>query len=159
MTEVILRSPSKLSLHLKITCQISGWNGLRQATLLTNFDIFQLKPAVELSLLILWPALAESELSVISEETYNDERLDNNSHQNTNKRDYKSKRYKLFKFISKHTLNIVYGILGSIVASALTGAIYSIVNITGTDIEKTNKPTNSLTNINFTTNSGTRAQY
>ena len=118
---------------------------------MANFGIFQQKPA-ELSLLILWPALAESELSVNSEETYNNEELDDNSHQNTNNRNYKSK--KLLKFISKHTLNILYGILGSIVASALTGAIYSIVNITGTGIEMTNKPTND--NL---TNSGTRAQY
>ena len=118
---------------------------------MANFGIFQQKPA-ELLLLILWPALAESELSVNSEETYNNEELDNNSHQNTNNRNYKSK--KLLKFISKHTLNILYGILGSIVASALTGAIYSIVNITGTGIEMTNKPTND--NL---TNSGTRSQY
>ena len=159
MTKVKVRSASKLSLCLKITCHISSQIGLIQATLLANFDIFQLKPAAELSLLILRPALAESKLSVNPKETYNNEELDDNLHQNTNKRDYKNKKYKLFKFISKHTLNIVYGILGSIVASALTGAIYSIVNITGTDIEKTNKPTNSLTNINFTTNSGTRAQY
>ena len=94
----------------------------------------------------------ESELSVNSEETYNNEELDDNSHQNTNNRNYKSK--KLLKFISKHTLNILYGILGSIVASALTGAIYSIVNITGTGIEMTNKATND--NL---TNSGTRTQY
>ena len=118
---------------------------------MANFGIFQQKPA-ELSLLILWPALAESELTVNSEETYNNEELDDNSHQNINNRNYKSK--KLLKFISKHTLNILYGILGSIVASALTGAIYSIVNITGTGIEMTNKPTND--NL---TNSGTRAQY
>ena len=32
------------------------------------------------------------------------------------------------KLISKHTLTILYGILGSIVATALTGAIYSIIN-------------------------------
>ena len=113
-----------------------------------------------MSILIIWLALAESELSVNSEETYNNEELDDNSNQNSNNRNYKSKKYKLLKFISKHTLNILYGILGSIVASALTGAIYSIVNITGTGIEMTNKPTNNnLTNINFTTNSGTRAQY
>ena len=120
---------------------------------MAHFGIFQQKPA-ELSLLILWPALAESELSVNSEETYNNEELDDNSHQNTNDRNHKSKKYKLLKFISKHTLNILYGILGSIVASALTGAIYSIVNITGTGIEMKNKPTND--NL---TNSGTRAQY
>ena len=114
---------------------------------MANFGIFQQKPA-ELSLLILWLALAESEPTVNSEETYNNEELDDNSHQNTNNRNYKSK--KLLKFISKHTLNILYGILGSIVASALTGAIYSIVNITGTGIEMTNK----LTNDNLT-NSGT----
>ena len=118
---------------------------------MAHFGIFQQKPA-ELSLLILWPALAESELSVNSEETYNNEELDDNSHQNTNNRKYKSK--KLLKFISKHTLNILYGILGSIVASALTGAIYSIVNITGTGIEMKNKPTND--NL---TNSGIGAQY
>ena len=124
---------------------------------MANFGIFQQKPA-ELSLLILWPALAESELSVNSEEICNDEELDDNSHRNNNDRNNKSK--KLWKFISKHTLNILYGILGSIVASALTGAIYSIVNITGTDIEMTNKPANNnLTNLTFTTNSGTRAQY
>ena len=53
-------------------------------------------------------------------------------------------------------MNILYGILGSIVASALTGAIYSIVNITGTDVEMTNNYTNNnLTDINLTTNSGT----
>ena len=64
------------------------------------------------------------------------------------------------KFSIMHTLNILYGILGGIVTFALTGAIYSIVNITGTGIEMTNKPTNNnLTNINFTINSGTRAQY
>ena len=98
----------------------------------------------------------ESGLSVNSEETYNNEELDDNSHQNTNDRNHKSKKYKLLKFISKHTLNILYGILGSIVASALTGAIYSIVNITGNGIEMTNNTTNNnLTNINFTTNSGT----
>ena len=121
---------------------------------LTCFDV------ADLSILILWPALVESELSVNSEETYINEELEDNSHQNTNKRDYKSKKYKILKFISQHTLNILYGILGSIVASALTGAIYSIVNITGTDIEMTNKPANNnLTNLTFTTNSGTRAQY
>ena len=126
---------------------------------MANFGIFQQKPA-DLSILILWPALVESELSGNSEETYINEELDDNSHQNTNKRDYKSKKYKILKFISQHTLNILYGILGSIVASALTGAIYSIVNITGTDIEMTNKPANNnLTNLTFTTNSGTRAQY
>ena len=38
------------------------------------------------------------------------------------------------KFIGKHTLNIIYGILGSIVASALTGAIYSIIS-SGSDTE------------------------
>ena len=98
----------------------------------------------------------ESGLSVNSEETYINEELDDNSHQNTNDRNHKSKKYKLLKFISKHTLNILYGILGSIVASALTGAIYSIVNITGNGIEMTNNTTNNnLTNINFTTNSGT----
>ena len=97
----------------------------------------------------------ESGISVNSDETYNNEELDDNSHQNTNDRNHKSKKYKLLKFISKHTLNILYGILGSIVASALTGAIYSIVNITGTGIEMTNKPTNN----NLTINSGTRAQY
>ena len=32
------------------------------------------------------------------------------------------------KLISKHTLTILYGILGSIVATALTGAIYSIID-------------------------------
>ena len=102
-----------------------------------------------------WPS-TESGLSVNSEETYNNEELDDNSHQNTNDRNHKSKKYKLLKFISKHTLNILYGILGSIVASALTGAIYSIVNITGNGIEMTNNTTNNnLTNINFTTNSGT----
>ena len=120
---------------------------------MANFGIFQQKPA-DLSILILWPALVESELSGNSEETYINEELDDNLHQNTNKRDYKSKKYKILKFISQHTLNILYGILGSIVASALTGAIYSIVNITGTGIEMTNKATND--NL---TNSGTRAQY
>ena len=120
---------------------------------MANFGIFQQKPA-DLSILILWPALVESELSGNSEETYINEELDDNSHQNTNKRDYKSKKYKILKFISQHTLNILYGILGSIVASALTGAIYSIVNITGTGIEMTNKATND--NL---TNSGTRTQY
>ena len=35
---------------------------------------------------------------------------------------------KFFKFIRKQAVNIFYGILGSIVASALSGAIYSIVN-------------------------------
>ena len=34
----------------------------------------------------------------------------------------------VLELISKHTLNIIYGILGSIVATALTGAIYSIIN-------------------------------
>ena len=102
----------------------------------------------------------ESGLSVNSEETYINEELDDNSHQNTNDRNHKSKKYKLLKFISKHTLNILYGILGSIVASALTGAIYSIVNITGTGIEMRNNTTNNnLTNINFTTNSGTSSGY
>ena len=43
------------------------------------------------------------------------------------------------KFIGKHTLNIVYGILGSIVASALTGAIYSIIN-SGSDKGMTPRP-------------------
>ena len=42
----------------------------------------------------------------------------------------------VLKLISKHTLNIVYGILGSIVATALTGAIYSIIN-SGSDKGKT----------------------
>jgi hypothetical protein len=112
-----------------------------------------------LTLLILYPDLAESGLSVNSEETYNDEELDDNSHRNNNDRNNKSKKYKLLKFISKHTLNILYGILGSIVASALTGAIYSIVNITGTGIEMTNNTTNNnLTNINITTNSGTSSE-
>ena len=43
---------------------------------------------------------------------------------------------KVLKVISKHTLNIIYGILGSIVATALTGAIYSIFN-SGSDNGKT----------------------
>ena len=43
---------------------------------------------------------------------------------------------KVLKVISKHTLNIIYGILGSIVATALTGAIYSIIN-SGSDKGKT----------------------
>ena len=50
------------------------------------------------------------------------------------------------KFIGKHTLNIVYGILGSIVASALTGAIYSIIT-SGSDTENSSETfftTNSL---------------
>ena len=65
---------------------------------------------------------------------------------------------KVLKVISKHTLNIIYGILGSIVATALTGAIYSIINsgkdtetmsetfFDGIDTEITTKPTitNSL---------------
>jgi hypothetical protein len=42
----------------------------------------------------------------------------------------------VLKLISKHTLNIIYGILGSIVATALTGAIYSIIN-SGSDKGKT----------------------
>ena len=41
------------------------------------------------------------------------------------------------KFIGKHTLNIVYGMLGSILASALTGAIYSIIS--GSDTENTSE--------------------
>ena len=39
------------------------------------------------------------------------------------------------KLISKHTLTILYGILGSIVATALTGAIYSIID-SESDTEK-----------------------
>ena len=61
------------------------------------------------------------------------------------------------KFIGKHTLNIVYGMLGSILASALTGAIYSIINsgkdtntmsetfFDGIDTEITTEPT--ITNL------------
>ena len=52
------------------------------------------------------------------------------------------------KFIGKHTLNIVYGMLGSILASALTGAIYSI--ITGSDTENSSETfftTRSITGI------------
>ena len=45
----------------------------------------------------------------------------------------------VLKLISKHTLNIIYGILGSIVATALTGAIYSIIN-SGSDKGMTPRP-------------------
>ena len=41
---------------------------------------------------------------------------------------------KVLKLIRKHTLNIIYGILGSIVATALSGAVYSIINL-GSDTE------------------------
>ena len=53
------------------------------------------------------------------------------------------------KLISKHTVNIIYGILGSIVASALTGAIYSIIN-SGSDTKNTSETfftTRSITGI------------
>ena len=53
------------------------------------------------------------------------------------------------KFISNHTVNIIYGILGSIVASALTGAIYSIIN-SGSDTKNTSETfftTRSITGI------------
>jgi hypothetical protein len=53
------------------------------------------------------------------------------------------------KFIGKHTLTIVYGILGSILASALTGAIYSIIS-SGSDTENTSETfftTKSITGI------------
>ena len=55
--------------------------------------------------------------------------------------DGKSRFFELpsaLKWISKHTLNIIYGILGSIVATALTGAIYSIIN-SGSDTENTSE--------------------
>lgn len=79
------------------------------------------------------------------------------------------------KLISKHTLNIIYGILGSIVATALTGAVYSIINsgsdtnnmsetfFTGIGTEITTKPT--ITNllhsssIQPTTNLGTQGLH
>ena len=81
------------------------------------------------------------------------------------------------KLISKHTLTILYGILGSIVATALTGAIYSIIDlesdtenmseaffttrsITGIDTKITTEPniTDSLHSsiIQPTTNLGTQ---
>ena len=81
------------------------------------------------------------------------------------------------KLISKHTLTILYGILGSIVATALTGAIYSIIDsesdtenmseaffttrsITGISTKITTEPniTNSLHSsiIQPTTNLGTQ---
>ena len=41
---------------------------------------------------------------------------------------------KVLKLIRKYTLNIIYGILGSIVATALSGAVYSIINL-GSDTE------------------------
>ena len=41
---------------------------------------------------------------------------------------------KVLKLIRMHTLNIIYGILGSIVATALSGAVYSIINL-GSDTE------------------------
>ena len=84
------------------------------------------------------------------------------------------------KLISKHTLNIGYGILGSIVATALTGAIYSIINsgsdtenmsetffttrsITGIDTKITKEPTiTNLLNssiIQPTTNLGTQGLH
>ena len=53
------------------------------------------------------------------------------------------------KLISKHTVNIIYGILGSIVASALTGAIYSIIS-SGSDTKNTSETfftTRSITGI------------
>ena len=50
----------------------------------------------------------------------------------------------VLKLISKHTLNIIYGILGSIVGTALTVAVYSIVN-SGSDTEITTEPT--ITNL------------
>ena len=40
----------------------------------------------------------------------------------------------VLKLIRKHTLNIIYGILGSIMATALSGAVYSIINL-GSDTE------------------------
>ena len=42
------------------------------------------------------------------------------------------------KLVSKHALTLVYGILGSIVATALTGAIYSIID-SGSDTENMNE--------------------
>ena len=66
--------------------------------------------------------------------------------------DGKPKVFKLpraLKFIGKHTLTIVYGILGSILASALTGAIYSIIS-SGSDTENTSETfftTKSITGI------------
>ena len=44
------------------------------------------------------------------------------------KENQQSCQSKLFKVLSRQAVNILYGILGSIVASALSGAIYSIVN-------------------------------
>ena len=58
-------------------------------------------------------------------------------------------RPRALKFIGKHTLTIVYGILGSILASALTGAIYSIIS-SGSDTENTSETfftTKSITGI------------
>ena len=84
------------------------------------------------------------------------------------------------KLISKHTLTILYGILGSIVATALTGAIYSIIDsesdtenmsetffttrsITGIATKITTEPTitNSLHSsiTQPTTNSGTQGLH
>ena len=44
------------------------------------------------------------------------------------KENQKTLRSKIIKVLSRQAVNILYGILGSIVASALSGAIYSIVN-------------------------------
>ena len=60
-----------------------------------------------------------------------------------NKENQQNCHSKFFSLISKHTFNILYGILGSIVASALSGAVYSIVNST--------KDENSQMEHNFTT--------
>jgi len=50
--------------------------------------------------------------------------------------------------ISTHTINIFYGILGSIVATALTGAIYSIVDANS----DSNTENSTTTIITFTDN-------
>ena len=56
---------------------------------------------------------------------------------------------KVLKLIRMHTLNIIYGILGSIVATALSGAVYSIINL-GNDTENMSETfftTKSITGI------------
>ena len=94
-----------------------------------------------------------------------------------NKENQQSCHSKFFSLLSKHTFNILYGILGSIVASALSGAVYGIVNstrdensqmennfttstnITDIKIEISTKPTDTFTlysqATNLTSNPGT----
>ena len=73
---------------------------------------------------------AQSRLSVNPEKEIEDKKYYNiNYYINSNSKDNEQSCHsKLLKVLSRQAVNILYGILGSIVASALSGAIYSIVN-------------------------------